>query len=366
MKIKTSDYDKSNVNRLLDALHHQETDRVPHVELWVTSRAVYEYVLERKLDYEIADAAEGGQSITPEDDVEFAQRLGQDAVLCNLNWRPNNVFKMAADGTEHYVDGSIKTLADLENLDHPPSLDDQLRYLERYLRAAQGTGVGVIANLTSFFDSAMLAIGMTDALYMFYDNRPLVEKMMDILLENQEKAMRTVCDRFADDLALVMVNDDIAYNAGLMIHPDMFVEMFSPRMKRLIAPAKEHGKLVLMHTDGKTDAFLDILYDVGIDANHPIEPESNDIAEVKQKWAGKMALIGNIPTVLLAYGQTEEIEERVKQYCATVAPGGGYVLGSSTSIMDGIPPENFVTMVEAVHKYGRYGSLGQAVETKHV
>jgi uroporphyrinogen decarboxylase len=343
---------------LLTAFNHEEPDRLPHLELWVTNKGVYEYVLERELDYAIGDAAEGGQSISPEDDVEFAQRLGQDAVLCNFNWRPNNVFQTAADGTEHYVDGSIKTLADLDNLDPPPSLDAQLRYLERYLVAAQGTGVGVIANLTSFFDSAMLAIGVTDSFYFFYDNRPMIEKLMDILLENQERVMRAVCDRFAGDLALVMVNDDIAYNAGLMIKPDMFLEMFNHRMKRLIAPAKEYGKLVLMHTDGKTDSFLDILYDVGIDVNHPVEPESNDIVEVKKKWAGKMAFVGNIPTVLLAYGRQEEIEDRVREYCLSVAPGGGYALGSSTSIMDGIPPENFVTMVQAVHKYGRYGSLG--------
>jgi hypothetical protein len=93
-----SDYDRSDVNRLLRVLRHQEADRLPHIELWVTSQAVYESVLERKLDYEIGDAAEGGQSITSEDDVEFAQRLGQDAVLCNFNWRPNNVFRKAAIG----------------------------------------------------------------------------------------------------------------------------------------------------------------------------------------------------------------------------------------------------------------------------
>ena len=362
MKLPTTEYDKSDVNRLLKALNHEEPDRVPHIELWVTSKAVYEHVLERKLEYAIGDAAEGGQSISPEDDVEFAMRQGEDAVLCNFNWRPNNLFRTAADGTDHYVGGSVKTWADLETLDPPPSLDSQLRYLERYLKAAQGTGVGVIANFTSFFDSAMLAIGVTDSFYMFYDNRPLIEKLMDILLENQEKAVRAVCDRFAGDLALVMVNDDIGHNAGLMIHPDMFLEIFPQRMKRLIAPAKEHGKKVLMHTDGKMDKILPILYEVGINVVHPIEPESNDLAEVKKRWAGKMALIGNIPTVLLAYGSKEEIEEEVREYCIKVGPGGGWVLGSSTSIMDGIPPENFVTMIQAAHKYGRYGSLGQAVE----
>jgi len=360
VNIQTSEHDRSDVNRLLKAFRHQEPDRLPHIELWVTNREVYEYVLERKLDYMIADAAEGGQSITPEDDVEFAQRLGQDAVLCNFNWRPNNVFRTAADGTKHYVDGSIKTWADLESkLDPPPSLDAQLRHLERYLRAAQGTGVGVIANFTSFFDSAMLAVGLNDSFYMFYDNRPLLERLMDILLDNQERAMRTVCDRFADDLALIMVNDDIAHNAGLMIKPSMFLEIFPQRMKRLIAPAKEHGKLVLMHTDGKADSFLPILYEIGIDINHPVEPESNDIVQLKNEWAGKMAFIGNIPTVLLAHGTQDEIEEKVREYCLKLAPGGGYALGSSTSIMDGIPPANFVAMVQAVHKYGRYNSLGK-------
>ena len=359
MKFPTNDSDKSDVNRLLTTLRHQEADRVPHIELWVTSQAVYEHVLERKLDYVIGDAAEGGQSIAPEDDVEFAMRQGEDAVLCNLNWRPNNIFKLASDGSRHYIDGEIKTRDDLAKLDPPPTLDEQLNYLERYLKAAKGTGVGVIANLTSFFDSAMLAIGFTDSLLVFHKDRAFIEELMDILLENQVKTMQAVCDRFADDLALVMVNDDIGYNSGLFIHPDMFMEIFPERMRRLIAPAKEHGLLTLMHTDGKMDEILPILYDVGIDAVHPIEPESNDIVEVKKKWAGKMALIGNVHTPMLAYGTQEEIEETVKDYCEKLGPGGGWVLGSSTSIMDGVKPENFVAMIEAVHKYGCYGSLGR-------
>ena len=34
-------------------------------------------------------------------------------------------------------------------------------------------------------------------------------------------------------------------------------------------------------------------------------------------------------------------------------------LGADIFRVDGIPPENFVTMIEAVHKYGRYNSLGK-------
>lgn len=356
-----SSYDKSDINRLLKVFRHQEADRLPHLEFWVTSQSVFEYVLGHKLEYDIVDASVGGQSITPEDHVEFAQRLGMDAVVCNFSWRPNNVFKKAANGSEHYVDGSIKSAADLDKLEPPPLLNDQLKYLERYLRAAQGTGVGIFTNFTSFFDSAMLAVGVSDSFYLFYDDRPFLEKLMDILLDHQEQVMQAVCDRFAADLAFILVNDDIGHNAGLMIHPDMFMEIFPHRMKRLIAPAKAAGKLVAMHTDGKMDKIMPILVDIGFDIAHPIEPESNDMLAVKQKWGEKIALVGNIPTVLLAFGSQEEIEEKVREYCINLAPGGGYVLGSSTSIMEGIPPQNFVAMTQAVHKYGRYNSLGQAV-----
>jgi LacI family transcriptional regulator len=356
-----SDYGRPDVNRLLKVLQHQEADRVPHLEFWVTSKSVYEYVLERELKYDIVDARVGGQSIAPEDHVEFATRLGMDAVTCDFSWRPNNIFEKAADGSEHSVDGTVKTWADLDDLEPPPSLADQLSHLERYLRAVQGTGVGVIANFTSFFDNAMLAVGVYDPSRMSYDRRPLFEKLTDILLDHQEKVIRVVCDRFGDDLAFVMVSDDIAHSTGLMIAPDMFMEVFPHRMKRLIAPAKEHGKLVAMHTAGKMDNVLPILHDIGFDAVHPIEPESNDIFEIKKEWAGKMALVGNIPTALLAHGSREEIEEKVQEYCVHLASRGGYVLGSSNGIVEGIPPENFVAMTRAVHKYGRYGSLGREV-----
>jgi uroporphyrinogen-III decarboxylase len=143
-----------------------------------------------------------------------------------------------------------------------------------------------------------------------------------------------------------------------MVHPEVFVEVFCHRMQRLIAPAKEHDKLILVHTDGKMDQVLPILHEVGFDAVNPIQPESNDIFELRKQWAGRMAFVGNIPTTLLAYGSREEIEERVREYCARLAQGGGYVLSSSTSIMEGIPPENFVAMIQAAHKYGRFGSLG--------
>jgi LacI family transcriptional regulator len=356
-----SDYARSDVNRLLRVLQHQEADRLPHLEFWVTSRAVYEYALERELKYDIVGAT-GERSVTPDDRVEFAMRLGMDAVVCDFSWRPSDAIGSIADRSASSVDAMLKAWEDADKL-HPsellPSLTDQLSHLERYLRTAQRTGVGVIASFASFFDNAIRAVGLDDLHSALHEARPMLERLMDTLLAHQENAMRVVCDRFADDLALVVVTDCIADCGGLAVPAQVFKETFSQRMKRLIAPAKEHGKLVAIHTMGRVADALPILWDIGFDAVHPVEPECNDIFAIKEKWAGKVALVGNIPTDLLVRGAQAEIEERVRECCSRLAPGGGYVLGSAGGIGDDIPPENFVAMVQAVHRYGRYGSLGR-------
>jgi LacI family transcriptional regulator len=331
-----SDHHKSDANRLLKALHFQEADRVPYLEFEVTSKAVYEYILERELEGNGTGTGPGRQAITPEDHVDFALRLGMDAVPCPFAWQPGNA---AAD-----------------DLEPPPSLAEQLSLLERYLRAAQGTGVGVMASFTSFFDNALLVAGAAGALARFHEARPRLEQLMDILLANQERAMRMVCGRFGADLALVVVKDRIAHGSGLRLEPETFLEVFVPRMRRLIAPAQEHGKLLLMHTLGKMDQALPLLHDIGFNAVHPMEPELNDLVAIKRQWAGKLALVGGISTALLAHGSLEEIEHQVRESCARLAPGGGYVVGSSNGITEDVPPQNLVVATRAVEKYGRYGS----------
>ena len=335
-----SDYDKSDASRLLAVLRHQEADRVPHIEFQISSRSVYEYVLEHELDRDTNSAQIDAQTATPEEQVEFALRLGMDAVPCNFSWHPRS--------------------SDLADLEPPPSLADQLSYLERYLRAAQGTSIGVIGCFSSFFDTAMSAVGLTSAPHRLQRTQNRLEQLMDLVLEHQAKVMRVVNDRFGADLALIMIRDSIAHHAGLVVPTELFMRIYQPRMARLLAPAKEHGKLLLMHTSGKVSHVLPILRELGFDGIHPLDPRFNDIFELRHQWKDKMALIGNIPVALLVRGDEYRIEQRVKLYCQRLAPGGGYVLSSSGPITKEIPPANLVAMTRAVHKYGRFGQLGRA------
>jgi len=319
---------KPDLRRLLKTLQHEQPDRVPHIELNVNNQRVYEYVLERDLGYDLGTSRGETPAITPEDQVEFALRLGMDAVACHFDWQSNGLAP-----------------AELES---PPSLASQLSSFERYLRTVQGTGVGIIASFRSFMDVAL-----------FVENDPdAADSLMETVLGWQARVMRMVCDRFAEDLALVLVRDDIAGMPGLSAASPQHWERYSERMRRLIAPAREHGKLVALQSNGRLDGMLTQVQDIGFSAVHPTAHDFNDLLAMRERWHGKIALIGNIPTELLALASPAEIEEATRQACTQLGPGGGYVLSTSAGISPDVPPENFVAMIQAVHRHGRLKSSG--------
>jgi LacI family transcriptional regulator len=325
--VRLSDCDRSDVGRLLRALHYKEPDRVPHVEFAVNSKRIYEYVLEHELEHDASGCRIAGQPVTPEDQVEFALRLGIDAVACEFAWQPR--------------------ISSPDDLEPPPSLAEQLSYLERYLRAAQGTSVGVVASFTSFFRLALIGTGLVDAPNRFMDERHRFETLMDTLLQNQEKVMRVVCNRFGEDLALILVRDGLAAGADLSLGSDLFMELFPQRMARMIAPAREHNKPLMVHTTGRIDEALPTLFELGFHALHPAERDWTEFPEIKERWASKLSLVGGIPVSLLVHGSADDVEAQVQACCAELGPGGGYVLSSSGSITDDVPPKNFVTMARA-------------------
>jgi uroporphyrinogen decarboxylase len=80
-----------------------------------------------------------------------------------------------------------------------------------------------------------------------------------------------------------------------------------------------------------------------------------DIVELKRTVGHRIALCGNIDLAYtLTRGTPAEVEAEVRERIRHVAPGGGYVLGSSNSVPEYVPLENFNAMREACFKYGRY------------
>jgi 5-methyltetrahydrofolate--homocysteine methyltransferase len=86
-----------------------------------------------------------------------------------------------------------------------------------------------------------------------------------------------------------------------------------------------------------------------------MDPYGIDYREFKKKFGGAVCLAGNIDIEFpLAHGTPAEVEKDVREHMEVMKPGGGYVACSSHSIVNYIPHENFTSMINAIHKSGRY------------
>ena len=99
-----------------------------------------------------------------------------------------------------------------------------------------------------------------------------------------------------------------------------------------------------------------MLVDAGIDMLDPIDPVAGmDIGEIKRNYGHRIGIKGNIDCAgVLQNGTPEDVISATKACMKIASRGGRHVLSSSNSIHSGVPPQNFIAMVETVHEFGRY------------
>jgi uroporphyrinogen decarboxylase len=99
-----------------------------------------------------------------------------------------------------------------------------------------------------------------------------------------------------------------------------------------------------------------MIVDAGPDAINPLEPVAGmDMKRAKDQYGERVCLVGNIDCgQLLSHGTVDQVEASVRHCIADGAVGGGFILSSSNSIHSSVKPENYLAMVRAGQRYGRY------------
>ena len=222
-------------------------------------------------------------------------------------------------------------------------LDEAERILPREMK--------VIRYLGPAFQMAWMLMGFEAFSYRLADDPDLVEAVMDRIFQLIFRELEDALHR--DVVAAVWYLDDIAIKDRLMVSPRFLRAYFFPKLKLIGDACKRRGIPLIYHTDGDIREVLDDIIDAGVNAIHPIDPTALNIYEFKPKVAGKLCVIGNIDVDLLTRGTQEQVEADTEQHLRSLAPGGGYVLGSSNSITRSTKPDNYRAMLEATLKHGR-------------
>ena len=361
--------DMTSRERTLAALACEVPDRVPIMELWINEPIII------KLG-ELLSGGETGEEMAIEtwgDESQeildlyctVVQELSLDATSYVISTRRKlideqrmqdkfgTIYRTSEHGEPFPIQGPIQNRSDLKGFDMVSKLEDDDFARIRYVIEEVGDAKAHFIILPDPFKISWgLRGGMQHLLMDYMLDPPMVHDLARIATDYYIGAVELAKQAGGD---IIIMNGDLAGEETTLMSPDNYREYIKPYHAEIIEHVHNQGLLIVKHTDGNMWPILDDFLEIGFDGLHPIQPQCMDIGETKEYAAGKACVVGNIDCRnLLVYGTEDEVEQAVKETIEVAAPGGGYIVSSSNSIHPGVKPENYIAMVDATRKYGRY------------
>jgi uroporphyrinogen decarboxylase len=355
--------------RILKALNKEIPDRVPTFELLIDEVSIIK--LAEQLFGESPSSGEVKTRFGEESThslnlhLKIAEKLDLDSITTYFSTGMKNVNgNIAVDrfGTKYHLsghgqplpfEGPINRIEDMAGFNMAAKLkDDDFSGPIHIMKNLNKKRAVFLLLADPFKLSWKLRGGMENLLFDYALTPRLVHHMAEVTTEFNLAVIDKAATLGADAIA---VEGDLAGSTNLIMSPADFREYILPYLKRIVDHTHQKGLKIIKHSDGNIWPILDDLVEIGFDGIHPIQPQCMDIGEVKKHLGKTACIIGNIDCQeLLPEGTTDEVERAVRETLEIASPGGGYIISSSNSIHPGVRPENYIAMVEAVHKYGEY------------
>jgi len=319
----------------------------------------------------------GGAVRTLEDEVAFWCTAGYDFVSIRAGvrsivrghhpvvkqWQRARRGEAGNPGTSGWVvegEALIRDRRDLQDFPWPAPEDlggySDYGAMDVYLATMQlrlPSDMKLLVQLGYLFMGAWQLMGFNNFMFQLADDPAFVQEVIDRLGASQLAVLEILLQYGC--VGTIWLPDDLCYNSGPVVSPRTYGKYVYPWYVRIVARCHEAGMPVGFHSDGDLTRLLPDLVACGFDCIHPFEPPLNDIVAVKRAWGHRISVAGNIDLRgPLSRGTPGEVEAEVREKAAALAPGGGWLLGSSNSIPDFVPVENYKALLTAGLKYGRY------------
>ena len=251
------------------------------------------------------------------------------------------------------------TLEDLEKVPWPNPADTS-RYeglRDRAKELHEGTDYAVVLNLSHGpVHQCQYLRGyvawLEDLLLRPIFAQALIDRIVEIWIEIAERALQEA----ADYVDLVMYADDIATQNAVLLQSELYRRMLKPRHKAMADAVKRYSKPIMFHSCGSVYALIPDLIETGIDVLNPVQVSAANMntERLKREFGRELTFWGGIDTHrVLPAGTPAEVRHEVKRRIDDLHHAGGYVLCAVHNIQPDIPPENVVAMYEAALEYGR-------------
>ena len=267
--------------------------------------------------------------------------------------RITKCFKDRRNGfMPEYVDHPVKDMRTWEELckwrmdpTTPSRVAEQDKYIEWALHNREQKGQLIIANCVGGYMYLRSLMGPVELLYYTYDQPELIHDCMrtwftlaDTYYARAQKAGVNIDE--------VFFGEDICYNHGLLISPDMVREFLFPYYQQLIGnirsrqPDKTQPVKFQLDTDGWCEPAIPLYDELGLDFMSPFEVASNcDVVRIGQQYPN-LLMTGGFDKRILAKGK-DAIDREVDRILPAMQKRGGYYPTSDHGVPEEVSFENY-------------------------
>jgi uroporphyrinogen decarboxylase len=199
----------------------------------------------------------------------------------------------------------------------------------RFLVCGIGFGVFERAWTLRGFDNVLADSALDPAFY-----QALVEAITDHQLALLEPILRLPVDG-------IMFSDDWGYQKGVILGPARWRRLIKPCYRRLYERVHAAGKFTLNHCCGSIAAILPDLVEIGLDVYESVQPEAdgNDPYELKRCFGRHITFFGGFGAQSMPSMTPQTARAEIRRLRAEMSKGGGYILAPAKPIPDGVPVE---------------------------
>lgn len=259
---------------------------------------------------------------------------------------------------------NASSVEDLDAYSGWPDMSDPTRIAHVREQARQLANAGEYAVLATPwllfpFERAYAMQGMETFLLNMARDGEFARALLERNAEYCKALMGPFLGELGDNVDIIKIGDDLGTQTSLMISPKMYREILKPIHADFIQFIRERTKAsVLFHSDGDVAPLIPDFIEIGVDILNPIQTSAGsmaDLATLKKQWGKQIVFCGGIDTHrLLPFGSPDDVREEVRRVISLLGPGGGFMIGAVHTVMNDVPPENVLAMVDAVEEFGRY------------
>ena len=200
----------------------------------------------------------------------------------------------------------------------------------------------------SGFNQATFLRGFETFLMDLYVDRPLAERVLDLVMDFENGLIAQAVKHPIDCVAF---GDDWGTQRGLMIDLAVWRDMFRPRYARQFEHIHRAGKKVWFHTCGDVYAIIGDLIDIGVDVIELLQPDLLGVERLARNFGGKVCFCCSIDHQRRAIsGTRDEIFAYARFLRDTLgAFNGGFIAYVEDYACLGMSEQNYQWIREAFH-----------------